>query len=88
MVKQDSQLVVLAVGHSTRPLEDCVGRLAAQSVSQLFYVRILTPFASVDGTLITYSPQVPSPRMAESDSFALVILLVAAAYGPDCRFQA
>jgi uncharacterized protein (DUF488 family) len=39
MVKQDSQPVVLTVGHSTRPLEEFIELLMAHSVSQLIDVR-------------------------------------------------
>ena len=39
MVKQDSQLVVLTVGHSTRPLSEFIALLAAHSVGRLIDVR-------------------------------------------------
>jgi len=39
MVKQDSQPVVLTVGHSTRPLDEFIALLAAHSVSRLVDVR-------------------------------------------------
>jgi uncharacterized protein (DUF488 family) len=39
MVKQESQLVVLTVGHSTRPLAEFIALLAAHSVTQLIDVR-------------------------------------------------
>ncbi len=39
VVKQDSQPVVLTVGHSTRPLEEFIALLAAHSVSRLIDVR-------------------------------------------------
>jgi uncharacterized protein (DUF488 family) len=39
MVKQDSQPVVLTVGHSTRPLDEFIALLAAHSVSRLIDVR-------------------------------------------------
>ena len=39
MVKQDSQPVVLTVGHSTRPLEEFIALLAAHSVNRLIDVR-------------------------------------------------
>jgi uncharacterized protein (DUF488 family) len=39
MVKQDSQPVVLTVGHSTRPLAEFIALLAAHSVTQLIDVR-------------------------------------------------
>lgn len=39
MVKQDSQPVVLTVGHSTRPLDAFIALLAAHSVNRLIDVR-------------------------------------------------
>jgi len=39
MVKQDSQPVVLTVGHSTRTLDEFIALLAAHSVSRLIDVR-------------------------------------------------
>lgn len=39
MVKQDSQSVVLTIGHSTRPLDEFIALLAAHSVSRLIDVR-------------------------------------------------
>ena len=39
MVKKDSQLVVLTVGHSTRPLSEFIALLAAHSASRLIDVR-------------------------------------------------
>ena len=39
MVKQDSQPVVLTVGHSTRTLDEFLALLAAHSVSRLIDVR-------------------------------------------------
>src|ERR1035437_2377067 len=39
MLKQDSRPVVLTVGHSTRPLEEVIPLLAAQSVSRLAAAR-------------------------------------------------
>jgi uncharacterized protein (DUF488 family) len=39
MVKQDSQPVVLTVGHSTRPIAEFIALLAAHSVTQLIDVR-------------------------------------------------
>jgi uncharacterized protein (DUF488 family) len=39
MVKQDSQPVVLTVGHSTRPLAEFIALLAAHAVSRLIDVR-------------------------------------------------
>jgi uncharacterized protein (DUF488 family) len=39
MVNQDSQLVVLTVGHSTRPLAEFIALLSAHSVTRLIDVR-------------------------------------------------
>ena len=39
MVKQESQPVVLTVGHSTRPLDEFIALLAAHSVGRLIDVR-------------------------------------------------
>lgn len=44
MMKQDSQPVVLTIGHSTRPLAEFVALLAAHSVTRLIDVRTVPRF--------------------------------------------